>query len=949
MEQETLIYIEEKDKNEAAKLAGGFTLEDTMKRAYINALGSELAMKYLAQEEINVSNIYNLHNIYKIREEFDIADIMLPNIHIDVRMIYDNEYIFIPKTHFEYGLTPDIYLVFQMLDDESCVKFLGFFEPKLINKNNHNDKYYFIEKEKLSHPSDLKAYIENFNGNTTEALSTEDYENGQKLAMSLIDHDITDNDKRQLLKMLIKCSALREDLIEFDNFEWVSYHVATNEDLTYATEITDQYNKNVQDEFDIFEQADEFETDDDFNENLTDENLTFDEDTTEDFPEDNLLQALSDDESDIESTDDNTYKNTEIETPEDTALETEQDKTYNTENDIPEIDSSEELSDDNAENAYNQTDISDGDVTGIDLPEAMPEGTLLDAIPEVNIDELPDNLSLEEPDSIDEISEELPPQEDIEKLSLDTINETADLENEFVSSPDETFNLSDLTIDESEINTDEQTSPEDTTVEKIHLSEFNELPFDTGEQTSDEEIEEFNEPETLADDADTTEEIQDLNTNESPELINFENLEERDDIKPLDEEPFKDNEITSLDTLETVNETPEVEKISNDTTSFDNLELPQDSTIDYADMNNDISETISLSDLDNLSEEITQSDNSEEISEQPVSLEELSISVPETPAEVTTDDFLETLASDNTSLEDTAADETAADRPDDNKQNLIEAETADTEEIVSYENSTVINNQVDAPGEFNIDINQPVEKSKDNDIEKLEILYNENQNFEDNENNLQFKAALPEKGKKAIALATIVVAALASLLIYAAMNKSENKIAEQNNTSILEKNLPKLDEQEIPQENTVLPAKTNTKPKLEDMAKDAEKNVTKPKAPIIETPYLDVKKLSWLVPDYVSYNDDFKKYLQTAGKSLKLSLSSDLLLATEYAYSDQIQVNIVLSKEGTIQNAKILQSSGSTQIDDIVLRTVNDTLKVVKAPAGVIVGDSIQLTLKIYL
>ena len=364
---------------------------------------------------------------------------------------------------------------------------------------------------------------------------------------------------------------------------------------------------------------------------------------------------------------------------------------------------------------------------------------------------------------------------------------------------------------------------------------------------------------------------------------------------------------------------------------------------------NDISETISLSDLDNLSEEITQSDNSEEISEQPVSLEELSISVPETPAEVTTDDFLETLASDNTSLEDTAADETAADRPDDNKQNLIEAETADTEEIVSYENSTVINNQVDAPGEFNIDINQPVEKSKDNDIEKLEILYNENQNFEDNENNLQFKAALPEKGKKAIALATIVVAALASLLIYAAMNKSENKIAEQNNTSILEKNLPKLDEQEIPQENTVLPAKTNTKPKLEDMAKDAEKNVTKPKAPIIETPYLDVKKLSWLVPDYVSYNDDFKKYLQTAGKSLKLSLSSDLLLATEYAYSDQIQVNIVLSKEGTIQNAKILQSSGSTQIDDIVLRTVNDTLKVVKAPAGVIVGDSIQLTLKIYL
>ena len=82
---------------------------------------------------------------------------------------------------------------------------------------------------------------------------------------------------------------------------------------------------------------------------------------------------------------------------------------------------------------------------------------------------------------------------------------------------------------------------------------------------------------------------------------------------------------------------------------------------------------------------------------------------------------------------------------------------------------------------------------------------------------------------------------------------------------------------------------------------------------------------------------------------MKLSLSSDLLLATEYAYSDQIQVDVVVSKDGVVKDSKILQSSGSTQIDNIVLRTVNDTLKVVKAPAGVIVGDNIHLTLKIYL
>ena len=157
MNQETLIYVEEKDRNEASRLAGGFALDDIKSRAYVNALGAELAMKYLSQENINVDNVRNLHSIRKILEEFDIADVILPNIHIDVRVVYDENLIFVPKIHFEYNITPDIYLVLLLSDDSSHAKFLGFFEPRLINKNNANKDYYFLEKEKLSNPYDLKS------------------------------------------------------------------------------------------------------------------------------------------------------------------------------------------------------------------------------------------------------------------------------------------------------------------------------------------------------------------------------------------------------------------------------------------------------------------------------------------------------------------------------------------------------------------------------------------------------------------------------------------------------------------------------------------------------------------------------------------------------------------------------------------------------------------------
>ena len=114
-------------------------------------------------------------------------------------------------------------------------------------------------------------------------------------------------------------------------------------------------------------------------------------------------------------------------------------------------------------------------------------------------------------------------------------------------------------------------------------------------------------------------------------------------------------------------------------------------------------------------------------------------------------------------------------------------------------------------------------------------------------------------------------------------------------------------------------------------------------------PYVSVKSLTWEVPDYLSYSDKVKKYLQTAGKSIRLTLSSDLLLATEYAYSNQIKVELKLKSDGTVQDAQITKSSGSTQINDIVLRTVKDTLKVVKPAPGEIPTPDFKLGLIINL
>ena len=925
---EPLIYIEQKDNDTASKLSGGFTIADIQKRAYINALGSELAMKYLAQEEISVSNVYNLHDIFKIREEFDVADVMLPNIHLDVRMVYDENLIFIPKTHFEYGLTPDIYLVFLMLEDTSCVKFLGFFEPKLINKNNQNNEYYFIEKEKLSHPSDLKSYIENFNGNTTEILTEEETEKAQQLAIMLIDHDIDNTDKQTLIKMLLRSSSLREELIEFDNFELLSYHVVNNTELTpqpSAVDNTITFENNITDEFDLFDQEDEF-SDNSNNDNQQ----TSGEDEmneTKEKPDENPETSDQTPVDDISFETEQPYETTEhldnLFGEQNTTFD---DKIIPDEPKLSEEISLDDLSlDANSDTALddlfneNKTNTSD-DLTLEDVNNTELIQTPVDITENDNPYNLTDSGILSDDDFTDtaELS-----QDNFNSESFNDFEFPAEDKNNFEENDTDinTANFDDLELHAEENPTNNINEP--SVDDKIRLSEFDELPFDTDDKNVQIEMDSENSAE--ADDIKPAD-FEDLGEREDFITAAEENLSE-----PID---FSDAETIADDTLIDNSDKLDIQTNENNfeendnntnTTSFDEFDLPDDESD-----SDDTIEAAANLDSFNSDENLTDDINNElEINEN-------------SPDQILSTESFDDQDSDEFSQETFDIEELAGQISENTPHNT------ETKETVSFENSTPItNHNIISAGEIPIDINNPVTENNLPDEQKLDVLYNENNDTITSESEIKQQTLRPEKGKKALILATAAVAAIAVLSIYTVINKSGSKITEQTNPSILEENMPSLDEQLLPEDNaSILPEPPA--PKIDEAAK-VTKTQPKSPAPVINSPYPDIKKMTWAVPDYVSYNTEFKKYLQTAGKSLKLSLSSDLLLATEYAYSDQIQVNIVLSKEGTLEDAKILQSSGSAQIDEIVLRTVNETLKVVKAPAGVIVGDNIQLTLKIYL
>src|SRR5574344_186299 len=124
------VKIENEDIRDAKLSSSGFVDEEIKKRAFVNVLGARLAIKMLFEKKLEANNVYSLYTIQHILEELDIADIYFNDLKIDVRLVFDENQIFIPKTHFKYNILPDLYLILKLNENITEASFLGFVKPE---------------------------------------------------------------------------------------------------------------------------------------------------------------------------------------------------------------------------------------------------------------------------------------------------------------------------------------------------------------------------------------------------------------------------------------------------------------------------------------------------------------------------------------------------------------------------------------------------------------------------------------------------------------------------------------------------------------------------------------------------------------------------------------------------------------------------------------------------
>ena len=308
---------------------------------------------------------------------------------------------------------------------------------------------------------------------------------------------------------------------------------------------------------------------------------------------------------------------------------------------------------------------------------------------------------------------------------------------------------------------------ENSDVEKIHLSEFNDLPFDTSdkEETSEAEPVELEELNNLSvDDSAIDDNVvndSDSETTNETELVNFDTLEINEE--PAEETDFEDTEITSFEDMEHAEE-PSIDEDETPITpeSFEELELPEIHT-EIEDEPAETSSAMSFDEFEPAEETRQENETDEDRSTAPfIELDTIYSEIPDEDSDEDSDIDLETnseqLPADDISEDSSEISENINTGHDDFLESLAsetpQEETTEIKDVVSYENSTAINNQNNTPGEIIIDINQPADPSQnsDDELEKLEVLYNEKNDITNEDDNLNLKTAIPEKGKKPLLL-----------------------------------------------------------------------------------------------------------------------------------------------------------------------------------------------------
>ena len=152
------ITIFEEDLESAQMLCGSISDTKIRNRAVANIVGAKIASRFF-DNNVQTDSETGLHNIAGILERVDISDLYVNNSYIDVRVYFNNDELCVPKSHFDLGILPVVYMFIKLNSDLSAGTVMGFIKPDNVNKDNLEQGYYYIAEDSLVSYYDIESHL----------------------------------------------------------------------------------------------------------------------------------------------------------------------------------------------------------------------------------------------------------------------------------------------------------------------------------------------------------------------------------------------------------------------------------------------------------------------------------------------------------------------------------------------------------------------------------------------------------------------------------------------------------------------------------------------------------------------------------------------------------------------------------------------------------------------
>ncbi len=213
------LKIKQDEKHKAGGVAALLHSPLRRKMALIDMLGLQVVQRHYRGLGINLNSNICLHKIPFVLEEYRVCDLTYNGYKIFVVTVFNENFIRIPRVHFNLNITPDFYVVAEVDNNLNAGVVGGFISANDVRHTQSDTNYFYPKISDLREPYELTFLLSKKRPNL---LPFGKHVDAISLFDKMLDETINGEEKRKLITHLHSCPSCLKRFLDLYAFNDVS-------------------------------------------------------------------------------------------------------------------------------------------------------------------------------------------------------------------------------------------------------------------------------------------------------------------------------------------------------------------------------------------------------------------------------------------------------------------------------------------------------------------------------------------------------------------------------------------------------------------------------------------------------------------------------------------------------------------------------------------------------